>query len=198
MRARVLLDCDGPLADFHTPCLAIINRLAGTNFTLDDLREWDLFKALGVSGKIKSQTYDEMKLPGWCRDLKPYPGAIEGVKLLREISDVYVCTSPMDGPTWTSERDEWLEHYFGFTTKQIIHCSAKYVCAGDFLVDDKISNLQKWQLHHPHGIAVQWVMPQYVNHVYDGRRTSSWTELADIVQQAMRNRDHNHRIWHHG
>lgn len=182
-RPRILLDVDGPLADFHRPCLDIINELTGREYTLDMLTEWNLFEALGVSETVKSKTYARMKESGWCSTIPVCPGAVEGVELLRSVADVYACTSPMNGPTWTHERDGWLSRHFGFTSKQIIHTSAKYVCAGDMLIDDKIENLDKWKSWHPGGLAVRWIMPQYSKHVYkNGPSTSSWEDIADMIK----------------
>lgn len=193
MKPRVLLDCDGVLADFHTPCLKIINELSGKDHKLEDLTEWNLFDALGVTDIVRKQTYDRMNKPGWCRDIQLYPGCVEGVKNLRQVANVYVCTSPMNGPTWTHERDQWLREHFDFTTKHIIHTSAKYVCAGDFLVDDRIDNLRKWEKCHPYGIPIRWVVPQYGGQVWDGVSMSDWDQLVRYVEKfSVRQRTWRH------
>lgn len=192
-RPRALLDTDGVLGNFHEPCLDLINEIGGTKFTLDDLKEWDLFNALGVDKDVKAEVYRRMKEPGWCTNLPVYPGAVEGVAKLRAVADVYIVTSPMNGPTWTSERDEWLYRHFGFKTKQIIHTSAKYVCAGDALIDDKIENLVKWKSGHPKGLAIRWLVPQYKSQVYsDGPTTADWDEICAMMFNSF---DHRNRTW---
>jgi 5'(3')-deoxyribonucleotidase len=193
MKPRLLLDVDGVLADFHTPCIAIINRLMSTNFKVEDFETWDIFDALKVPADVKAKVYDEMNKTGWCTDIGVYPGAKDGVDSLREVADVYICTAPMRGPTWASERDRWLMKHFGFSTRQIIHTSAKYVCAGDFLVDDKVDNLVKWGERHPHGHPIFWMRPQHSSHKWDGLSTHDWDELCEMVRQLPR----GNRIWHH-
>lgn len=182
MRPRVLLDVDGVLADFHTPCLDLINRYGGTKHSMNDLSEWDLFNALGIDPEVKHLVYEYMKQPGWCRQIGVYPEAKEGVARLREVADVYVVTSPMNGPTWTHERDRWLMYHFGFTTKQIVHTSAKYLCAGDALIDDKIDNLLKWKRCHPGGLGIRWIVKQYRHHEYEGPSTDNWDKVIELVQ----------------
>lgn len=111
---RALVDCDGVLADFLTPCLDIINRLmtecsceAGKPGysptmrhhstcifeigrwdrprTLDEMTNWNIFECLGVPPEVKSETYRRMKKPGWCEyRINPLPGAQEGIQLLRD------------------------------------------------------------------------------------------------------------------
>lgn len=191
MRPRVLLDADGVLINFHRSCLDLINKIGGTSHDLDGLCEWDLFKSLNVPEDVVAEVYRVMKEPGWCRELPIYPEAVDGVNALREIADVYVVTSPMNGPTWTHERDRSLMSHFNFTTKQIIHASAKYVCAGDVLVDDRISNLLKWKAAHPGGMAVFWMIPQYAHLAAEyqiGPSVCDWSLLRNLVGAHERDR----------
>ncbi len=147
---RVLLDVDGVLADFHTPCLALINEYGGTNHKLEDFDDWNIFDALKTPPEVKSRVYKTMKRTGWCSNIGIYPGAKEGVELLLQHTNLYIVTSPMDGPTWTSERDSWLKRHFDIDSEHVIHTSAKYVCAGDMLIDDKISRTGR------HTTSVDW------------------------------------------
>ena len=183
MKPRVLLDVDGVLADFHTPCIELINQFGGTNHKVEDFDDWDIFNALKTPEDVKARVYEEMNKPGWCTNIKFYPGCQEGVAKLREIANVYVVTSPMKGETWTRERDRWLARHFNFTTKQIIHASAKYVCAGDFLIDDKIDNLVKWKKHNPNGHPIRWVMAHLASHEWPGEQTNDWDRLCVWVSE---------------
>lgn len=198
MRPRVLLDVDGVLADFHTPCLQIINGLTGAKHKVEDFDDWDIFKALKVTKEVEQKTYDLMNLPGWCRSIEPYDDAYTGVSMLREIADIFICTSPMKGDTWVSERNKWLSSHFGFSTKQIIHTSAKHVCAGDALIDDRISNLVAWKKAHPNGSAIRWAMPHLKSHDYDGPTADTWEHVIGYVtEQAEMLRLLQPRTWHH-
>jgi 5'(3')-deoxyribonucleotidase len=166
-KPRVLLDCDGVLADFLTPAFAILNRLSGLNRKMDELKEWDIFSLF--SRTYEDQFYQECSQPGFCVGLQVLPGMVEFVEKLHEIANVYVVTSSMNvkikGPekrpawhkTWAHEREHWLEEHFGILPKRVIHTSEKYVCIGDVLIDDKPQNIVEWErAHGPKGIGLLW------------------------------------------
>jgi hypothetical protein len=47
-------------------------------------------------------------------------------------------------------------------------------------VDDRVSNVEKWQESHSHGIGVVWAR-SYNASANDLLRTSSWESLREIV-----------------
>lgn len=188
-RARVLLDCDGVLADFHTPCLEIINELTGKQFAVTDIHEWDLFDALGVTGDVKNATYDRMNSPGWCSKLKPYPGVAQGVAKLREMADVYVVTAPMRGDTWHREREKWLWYHFEIGPKQVVHTSSKHVVHGDVLIDDRESNLVAWKSDrvNQYGTAIKWVTYPHQKNEYVGYYYQDWPTMLEFLDELFDN-----------
>lgn len=198
IRPRVLLDVDGVLCDFLNPALYVMNRLLGTNLALQDMKSWHLFDAwdIEVPKKVIDECYDIWKSPGWCRSLPVYPEAVEGVKKLQEIADVFIVTSPMNGPTWTHERERWLRHHFGesMNRKCIIHTDAKYVCSGDILVDDKADHCIAWKQCHPMGQAILWNQVTNRTVEYHGIRTDDWLEIYRVATALMHNGD---RLWKH-
>jgi len=180
-RPRVLLDVDGVLCDFLNPCLRIINNLMGTSHTLDHMTSWHVFEALGVPADVEKLVYDEMKTPGWCRKLPVYPEAIEGVRMLRDIADVYVCTSPMNGETWVHERERWCMAHFGFTRKDFVHTEAKYTTAADVLVDDKTETVVRWSQHFPDGLGIRFSQVTNKFVPFDGLTIDSWWDVYQAV-----------------
>lgn len=185
MKPRVLLDCDGVLADFHTPCLEIIRELTGQDHKITDIGEWNIFDSLGIDSDTRAATYDRMNKPGWCYSLKPYPGVAQGVEALRMIADVYIVTSPMRGDTWHREREIWLYNHFGITTKNIVHTSSKHVVHGDVLIDDREDNLIAWRKEYVnrYGIAIKWVThPHQPNH-YVGHYFHDWPNMLEYLRE---------------
>lgn len=185
-KLRVLLDCDGVLADFHTPCLEIINQIGGTEHTLDQLDQWDIFDALKISSDVQKWVYQAMGDRGWAQKLKPYPGAVRAVEQIQTFADLYIVTSPMRGETWTFDRDEWLYSHFRIQRKQVIHCSAKELIAGDYLIDDRVENLVKWRACHPGGVALRWSPPQLRELAYDGQSFHEWSALVELLSDNRR------------
>jgi len=184
MKPRILLDCDGILSDFHTPCLEILSELTGKDHNIDDIDEWDIFTSLGIDKDTKDATYERMNKPGWCYSLKAYPGAIDGVNALRSIGDVYIVTSPMRGDTWHREREIWLYNHFGISTKNIVHTSSKHVIHGDALIDDREDNLVAWRKErvNQYGVAVKWITYPKQPNGYVGYYFQDWPNMIEFLR----------------
>ncbi len=194
-RPRVILDVDGVLCDFLGPCLRIINKLMGTKRTLDEMKTWHIFDALNVPKDIEKVVWREMKSKGWCKNLPVYNYAIDGVKQLREVADVVICTSPMDGETWVSERAAWLSMHFGIT-KPIIHTDSKWAVAGDILIDDKTETLLAWQECHPDGQAIRWSQATNIHVPFSGTTLTTWAQVVAVVTEFSK-QIQEHRRWTH-
>lgn len=186
---RVLLDCDGVLADFHSSCLAVINDLLGTSHSLADIVEWNIFDSLRISRDDRARIYDVMHRDEWCGDIAVYPGAREGVALLRRYFDVYVVTSPMKGPTWCSEREKWLGRNFGLPRSRVVHTSSKEICVGVALIDDKDDNLGVWHSTRvledgaaATRIPIKWVSNHAVPNKWRGHSFWDWRMMVDFLR----------------
>lgn len=160
--------------------IKLANERSGNSWVATDVRTWDIFQSIG-DAELEEHVYKEIKKPGGCRTLGVLAGAQEGVKRLQELADVYIVTSPFNGSsTWVHERELWLEEHFGIHHKNIVHTKAKYLCAGDFFVDDRPENVWKWQEKNT-GMALLWDLPCNRG-VRNVRRVSSWHELYDLVK----------------
>jgi 5'(3')-deoxyribonucleotidase len=177
---RILVDVDGVCADFLTPCLKIANDISGQKYTLDQMTSWNLFTSMNLSREVQSTLYDRMTRQGWCTLLEPIPGSIDGVRELRQLGEVFFVTSPMRGQTWTYERSQWLGKYFGACWDDVIHCSAKHVCAGDVLIDDKVKTLQRWSASNPNGLALKFCAPSNKNDLHEPA-AACWAEVVAMV-----------------
>lgn len=154
-RPRVLLDVDGVLADFLTPALDVIERLTGIRYDPAQITTWDIFDTVGK--EWEQPFFEACNTRGFAASLSVYPGAQEGVTALREVAEVYIVTSPLNhNPTWTYERELWLKEHFGIPANRIVHTSAKFLCRGDALVDDRPHNIQRWNEEHPEKQGLLW------------------------------------------
>lgn len=179
-KPKVLLDVDGVLADFLTPALGILGRLTGRSWRAEEITSWDLFEIVGK--RWEEPFFETCAVPGFAAALEVCGGAKEAVAVLREISDLYVVTSPMHlSPTWTYEREEWIRSHFGIGGNRIVHTAAKYLCVGDVFVDDRPYNVQKWRYEHPSGLGILWDAPY--NRLERGLpRTSDWSDVIQAVR----------------
>lgn len=119
MNPIVYIDMDNTLVDFSSGI---------------DLLELD---ALGSYGG----NYDDA--PGIFGLMRPMPGAIEAVRTLSEVAEVFVLsTAPWDNPSAWSDKVGWIRHWFGAEKsspvyKRLILSHHKQLNRGDYLIDDR-------------------------------------------------------------
>ena len=162
-RPRLLADVDDVQANYKQAFIAAVNASGVRQLKPDHVfTEWDLSKSLGLTEEEDAKVYALINMPGFARNLNPFPGAIEGVKKIMEIADVLFVTSPLkSSPTWSYDRMEWLKSYYGDEQGQkVVSTGEKYAVDGDFLVDDKPDHVVSWQEVHPMGTAILWLTPQ--------------------------------------
>lgn len=182
MKPVVLLDVDGVIANFVDAFLTVTNSLLGTAFVHDDVTDWDIGKSLHLTPSTEARVYGECAAEGFARLLKPYPDAIEGVRALTDVAEIYFVTSPLEGsPTWTHDREWWLNHYLGYPRSRVIHAKSKHLVSGDVFVDDNDKNVHAWAKCNPTDYAVLW--PQPYNRADRGFR---WAQLVDLAREIVR------------
>jgi hypothetical protein len=76
-----------------------------------------------------------------------------------------------------------LKKHFSIDKHHVISTSAKYVCAGDVLIDDKLENLKKWVHCNPNGLAIRWLGPanRFENWNF-GPSTDSWADAIVMIK----------------
>lgn len=180
-RPRVLLDCDGVLADFVGPALRAFNADQGTAFEPHHVTEYSIERSLGITKQQASRFYELCSaLP--IGEQPILAGAVKGFTQLNSVADIYVVTSPWLGhATWAHERIDWLWRHFQVPYKRVVLTPAKHLCRGDILVDDKTETLVEWQRENPYGVAVQWQTPHNRLDGWNGVSTCDWGELCALV-----------------
>jgi len=151
-KPRILLDCDGVMADLCGGFLDAIEEETGERFGHAVITEWNItdspfFKKLAQEHRhLKEHVWARVNRIGWCAALKPIDRAQECVEILRGIADIEVVTSPLDSsPTWMPERKEWLKRHFGIHPNDVHFVSKKERVIGDMLLDDKPSHCLSWR-----------------------------------------------------
>lgn len=179
---RVLLDVDGVLADFVAGYLDLVAEVTGKRFTHQQVTEFNIGTALGFTAE-QSAAIAAGVVTGFASNLAPLPGAIDAVKRLREIAEVYIVTSPWNKcDTWMSERERWLRTHFDFPHSHVLHGSAKHLVRGDVLVDDKTETIVKWQAANPGSTAILWECPWNKHDAWAGVLTNDWDRLIRLVE----------------
>ena len=117
-KKTLYIDMDGVLADFDA-------------------------KAALAPKHIKQKYGDNLhRVPGFYRDLKPLPGAIEAFNKLCEHYDVYIASTPSwSNPSCWIDKRLWVQQYIGQNAyKKLILTSNKGILKGDYLIDDNTWN----------------------------------------------------------
>lgn len=180
---RILLDCDGVLSDFIGGVIPIINELLDTAYTPADVTVFSFAESLKLTVDqavaVKRAIGSEPKLAA---RLPVLPGAVDGLRKLQEIAEIYIVTSSWDSnPTWEYDRKAWFKRHFDLHHNRIIFAHDKQVCVGDVLVDDKTETLIAWRDAHPCGVAVQWQTPHNRLDAWDGISLGNWDDLVRMV-----------------
>lgn len=202
MKPVILFDADGFLLDFATPALRIASEIVSlarhgavdpNYFKIEDFVVWDLFEKIGK--EYERACYLEYEKLGYCADIKPYPGAIEGVREAKKMADVVVVTSPLHSPTWCYERKQSLLTHFDIPGKDVIFASRKTLVKGRMLVDDRPSHVEEWaSVNHDSNVGIIWDQPNNRQHAIDSgvwnvMRCNSWygpNGLLEAIERVVR------------
>lgn len=184
-RPLVLLDCDEVLADFVGSVLSAAAEETGFEYRREEFHTWDIFDQIGGGPEVVSAIRRRVSEPGFCSQILPLPGAVEGFELLTEMADVYVVTTAWNSPTWMAERERWLARHFRLHRDHVIFATHKYLVHGDFFVDDKPDNVRLWDAHRD-GVALLWDAGHNRLDGDDLIRVVSWEELHERVLRGGR------------
>ncbi len=178
---RLLMDVDGPIANFQKLYLDSLLEATGIKKTEKEWDEWDTMKCLGLTVEQDKAAYAIVSLPHRAFNMSVHPGAQKGVLKISTITDLYFVTSPLDtSPTWQYDRNQWLRHLFGELGRKVAHTADKHICSGEYLVDDKPSNLEKWSAEYPNSTPILWDMPHNES-TTEFTRVSSYDELYKLI-----------------
>lgn len=186
-RPRVLVDVDDVVANFLQLFASALNATGVRKIPNGWQRtKWDLAEEFNLTKDEEKMVYDLLTLPGVAMHMHPMPGAIEGVKKVMEVADVYFVSAPLkESPTWVYDRQGWLIKHFGEEQgKKFAPVHDKFIIYGDYLVDDKPANCEEWQAAWPGSRALFWATTSTqdptskIHHVYDWDQVLTWLQLT--------------------
>jgi 5'(3')-deoxyribonucleotidase len=185
-RPIALIDCDEVLVEAAIDWVAHLNKLAGTNYSLEDLNyDYNLGKFFKDNHGIK----DPMEF-WYCDNLYesrvPKPFAVDGLKFLRDAGfDIYVVTYCV-GNHYRSKQ-EFIERWFGDYVIDMIATGSKHMVHGDLIVDDRDDHLAKFD---DFVFTVRMDTPYKQKVVYEPKHIlNSWKDVDKMVEEFDKHRE---------
>lgn len=178
-RATLLIDMDSVITDLMSKWFSAYNEAYDDHLTVDQLTGWNTHQK--VKKECGSKIYEFLEQPGFYRDLRPLPQALEVIKRLNERYDIFiVTTSPINA---FKDKTEWILEYLPFIgAEKIIFTHFKHKIKGDILFDDAPHNLISFQ--NEGGIAVAMDYPY--NRDINCLRVSGWLQFENNVGQWLK------------
>ena len=136
----ILIDQDGPLADFEQGIVdEYCRRFPGEFFVPIEDRK-NFYARLDYPKELRSRIDEIQHSPDFCLNLVPTEGSTEALNGMLSLGhDVRICTSPFTRYEFcVREKYQWVERYFGKEfVRRIILTKDKTLVKGHFLIDDK-------------------------------------------------------------
>lgn len=88
--------------------------------------------------------------------------------------EVFIVSAAMEFPQSLSEKLEWIKEHFPFITwKQVVFCGNKSVVHGDYMIDDLVRNLERFN-----GEKFIFTAPHNI-HLNHFKRFNNWREVGE-------------------
>jgi 5'(3')-deoxyribonucleotidase len=140
---RLIIDMDDVMADATGQFINYYEKEFGMRLPREQLNHKEELEGFpahhrdALSGFIfRKNFFRTMEVKESCQDV---------LRKLNEKYDVFIVSSAMEYPNSLNEKLEWLGEHFPFLHwKQIVFCGSKSIVHGDYMVDDMIHNLERF------------------------------------------------------
>ena len=171
MKKVLLIDVDEVIT--FSDILDAINEFMNTDYSIDDFNTYFIDREVIPQDKILE--YNKYLVSrGFYKKPKVLPNAVEVIKELNEIYDVYICSSCINLIDVNSSGDifkdkfDFLVNLLPFINpKHFIFTSSKHLIKADIIIDDLIDNLKN-------DIELKILFPSYHNKEYTADELKSF------------------------
>ena len=152
----LLVDMDAVLVDLLSVWLGRYNERRGTNFTANDITQWDIGKVIG-----DRSVYGILEEPGLYRDLPAFAPAVEVMREMSKLKrkgekvfDIHIVTAAIAHPGIIPDKIHWLDTNMPFISRKNTNfVYRKQLIRGDAFIDDAPKNYEAWKKLNPHGVT---------------------------------------------
>jgi 5'(3')-deoxyribonucleotidase len=165
---KLVIDMDEVIVDFMGPLLREYNRRHGADLGIEDITEWQL----------PPEMIEIFKEPFYFLGLPPLPGAIDGMRYLRQAGhDVIIATSPSELPRVAADKLTWVKIWLPEYVQDLHIVHRKDRLIGDLLCDDCTTYLTAFR-----GTSVAMDRPWNRSYQAD-RRVWGWHDLIPLIDR---------------
>lgn len=169
---RIALDMDEVMADIYAKFLYYFERDLGWRPEKKDY--WGI-KIYELEGATHLRKY--LHAVGFFSDVTPMPSSQKVVAELQQHYEVFVVTSATEFRNSLVDKWDWLStHFPSIHWKNYVFCGDKSIIDGDYMIDDHVSNLQKFK-----GKGLLYTASHNV-HNKDYVRVNNWLEIRQFFQ----------------
>jgi 5'(3')-deoxyribonucleotidase len=179
-RKKIGLDFDCILATTTQTWIDLYNRLTGQNVELEDIKEWNISKA--VLPEHSELIFDLLFNKNLWRSIQPLPESQYYVSLLCKEYDVYVITNS-HWETWSAKMEWLIKQYPFIDTHKVWVGAEKQMFGVDLLIDDYENNLING---HYSKILLDYPWNRNINDKEFGiLRAYNWKEIYDYTKMLL-------------
>jgi 5'(3')-deoxyribonucleotidase len=192
-RLEFLCDMDGCVTDFSGPFIDLHNSLSEQKLVINDQTEFNIFKH---THEHIHPLYEKMiRQYGFFLNLKPLPGAIDGLRQLNEIVDIHILTSPpRKNHLGKAEKYMWIEQKLPFIDERnVVLIDHKFKYEGDIILDDNKPQLTRYALRWPkaHLLTINYAYNANLDPIIEKRVTrfdscadteKAWHDIVEHVK----------------
>lgn len=179
----VLVDLDGPLADFESEFLKRWKEKFPNEFFIPLKQRRTFFLNDEYPEHLRKKVAQIIATAGFFSDLFPVPGSLDAVKAMVTLGNkIIICTSDIYfNMTCLADKRRWVQTHLGDNlAKTMIFTRDKTLVRGDFLVDDKPEITGLLNPEWKHIIFDQPFNRQIVNKI---RIKSDWSNWKEAISQ---------------
>ena len=171
IKKRVLVDMDGVLANIYQQAINFEYADSGRLITIEEVTGKQDEVVAFPNGKKHINTR------GFFKTAPVMENAVEVMRKLVGVYDVYIVSAAMEFPKSLEEKHEWLAEHFPFISwKNIIFCGSKVPIQGDILIDDHYKNLDPFPNR-----TLLFTQPHNVNDSKHHERVANWKEVEKLL-----------------
>ena len=169
---RICIDMDEVMVDNYQRYHQIFEEWQGRKIDPEEYYGKRIYDLPGIE-----HMRDELRKPGFFRNLPAMKDAREVIEELYENYEVYVVTAATEFKHSFTDKWEWLEEHMPFIHwERIVFCGNKSIVHGDYMIDDKVSNLRTFN-----GQGILFTASHNV-HDEGYHRVHNWLEVRDFFR----------------